>query len=154
MSKTATDKENVPAPDHPELNRAPNQPTSRLLMRFMAAIGVLVVVCVSLLVWELGTSWLENRVDLSHDLGDLWWVAGAVVGAIIAVGLFRYKNWARWIVIVVGGLGSLGGLAFILGNVEFLNHYWGSVLLIIGLSISGVMIGVVAWFASHGKDFH
>ena len=70
---------------------------------------------------------------------------------LIAVGVWRLRNWARTAAMVLHGLGiliSLSGLLAILGGAD--------IAFVVARTLIAVGIGgyIIYWFASHGEYFH
>jgi len=73
--------------------------------------------------------------------GMVFAVVVAVLEFLLARGVWRLKNWARIIVIVLQSLGILAGIVGL---------FSGNVLNLVGLAIGGY---ILYWFASHGEYF-
>lgn len=65
----------------------------------------------------------------------------AALEILLAIGLWRLKNWARIIVIVLQSLSMLAGVIGLLS---------GNVVSLVGLAVGGY---ILYWFASHGEYF-
>jgi hypothetical protein len=71
-------------------------------------------------------------------------LGGIVVGGLelgLGVGIWRLRNWARVIVIVLQGLGVVVGV---------ISLFMGNLLSLVGLAVGGY---ILYWFASNGQYF-
>jgi len=71
-------------------------------------------------------------------------LGGLVAGGLelgLGIGIWRLKNWARIIVMVLQGLGVIVGL---------ISLFMGNLISIVSLAVGGY---ILYWFASHGEYF-
>ncbi|MBN1955977.1 MAG: hypothetical protein JW900_13135 [Anaerolineae bacterium] len=82
----------------------------------------------------------------------------AVLYFLLARGLWRLKNWARVVIIVLQSLGIVSGLLQIIGLLSVSSSPYGSQVDPTG-AICGGLVGlglgayIIYWFASHGEYF-
>jgi hypothetical protein len=90
---------------------------------------------------------------IAGDGAALWWLLGAGMCLVTAAGLFKYKNWARRLMIVIGVWGGIDWALFTIAGWWIWSHELPPFVL--GLMVLGapVLIGIAIWFATRRRDF-
>jgi len=152
-----------PAVWTPAVPGLPAQSPARRRPGCVVAFGILLLLGTLLLflgaIFVLGQSgpaigMLETLTGSApRTLAGLVILIQAALGLATALGLFKYKDWARWLVIVLTGLDVLWITYVLLRTGSLLARVGGGLELFILIMLDIGLIVVVAWFATHGQDF-